>query len=37
VDKEPDFAAGAVVVVVVVVVVVAPLLQPYTHKNKHLL
>ena len=35
-DKEPDFAAGAVVVVVVVVVV-APLLQPYTHKNKHLL
>jgi len=37
VDKEPDFAAGAVVVVVVVVVVVAPLLQPYTHKNKHVL
>ena len=35
-DKEPDFAAGAVVVVVVVVVV-APLLQPYTHKNKHVL
>ena len=34
-DKEPDFAAGAVVVVVVVVV--APLLQPYTHKNKHVL